>query len=172
MLNKLDDREKLFVIGAVILFFLVLFSLTVSKVVERRTALSDSLLEARGNFARLDKAIQDYNYYRSLKSGDEIDVTSIYAKLDQILIRYGLKERVNTQKDYSNIIKKENNKITIDISLLSVKLADVFKMIYDIEVMKQINSKVDYMNFIKPLPGKEEYDVNIRFSSFTKVKTL
>ena len=47
---------------------------------------------------------------------------------------------------------------------------DVFKMIYDIEVMKQINSKVDYMNFIKPLPGKEEYDVNIRFSSFTKVK--
>ena len=72
MLNKLDDREKLFVIGAVILFFLVLFSLTVSKVVERRTALSDSLLEARGNFARLDKAIQDYNYYRSLKSDDEI----------------------------------------------------------------------------------------------------
>ncbi|MBP9886448.1 MAG: hypothetical protein KBF93_09125 [Leptospiraceae bacterium] len=170
MLNKLDDREKLFVIGAVILFFLVLFSLTVSKVVERRTALSDSLLEARGNFARLDKAIQDYNYYRSLKSGDEIDVTSIYAKLDQILIRYGLKERVNTQKDSSTIIKKEYNKITIDISLRSVKLADVFKMIYDIEVMKQINSKVDYMNFIKPLPGKEEYDVNIRFSSFTKVK--
>ena len=169
MLNKLDDREKLFVIGAVILFFLVLFSLTVSKVVERRTALSDSLLEARGNFARLDKAIQDYNYYRSLKSG-EIDVTSIYAKLDQILIRYGLKERVNTQKDSSTIIKKEYNKITIDISLRSVKLADVFKMIYDIEVMKQINSKVDYMNFIKPLPGKEEYDVNIRFSSFTKVK--
>ena len=170
MLNKLDDREKLFVIGAVILFFLVLFSLTVSKVVERRTALSDSLLEARGNFARLDKAIQDYNYYRSLKSGDEIDVTSIYAKLDQILIRYGLKERVNSQKDSSTIIKKEYNKITIDISLRSVKLADVFKMIYDIEVMKQINSKVDYMNFIKPLPGKEEYDVNIRFSSFTKVK--
>lgn len=170
MLNKLDDREKLFVIGAVILFFLVLFSLTVSKVVERRTALSDSLLEARGNFARLDKAIQDYNYYRSLKSGDEIDVTSIYAKLDQILIRYGLKERVNTQKDSSTIIKKEYNKITVDISLRSVKLADVFKMIYDIEVMKQINSKVDYMNFIKPLPGKEEYDVNIRFSSFTKVK--
>ena len=170
MLNELDDREKLFVIGAVILFFLVLFSLTVSKVVERRTALSDSLLEARGNFARLDKAIQDYNYYRSLKSGDEIDVTSIYAKLDQILIRYGLKERVNTQKDSSTIIKKEYNKITIDISLRSVKLADVFKMIYDIEVMKQINSKVDYMNFIKPLPGKEEYDVNIRFSSFTKVK--
>ena len=170
MLNKLDDREKLFVIGAVILFFLVLFSLTVSKVVERRTALSDSLLEARGNFARLDKAIQDYNYYRSLKSGDEIDVTSIYAKLDQILIRYGIKERVNTQKDSSTIIKKEYNKITIDISLRSVKLADVFKMIYDIEVMKQINSKVDYMNFIKPLPGKEEYDVNIRFSSFTKVK--
>lgn len=170
MLNKLDDREKLFVIGAVVIFFLVLFSLTVSKVVERRTALSDSLLEARGNFARLDKAIQDYNYYRSLKSGDEIDVTSIYAKLDQILIRYGLKERVNTQKDSSTIIKKEYNKITIDISLRSVKLADVFKMIYDIEVMKQINSKVDYMNFIKPLPGKEEYDVNIRFSSFTKVK--
>jgi len=170
MLNKLDDREKLFVIGGVIVFFLVLFSLTVSKVVERRTGLSDSLLEARGNFARLDKAIQDYNYYRSLKSGDEIDVTSIYAKLDQILIRYGLKERVNTQKDSSTIIKKEYNKITIDISLRSVKLADVFKMIYDIEVMKQINSKVDYMNFIKPLPGKEEYDVNIRFSSFTKVK--
>lgn len=170
MLNKLDDREKLFVIGGVLVVIIVLFSLTLSKVVERRTNLSESLLEARGNFARLDKAIQDYNYYRSLKSGDEVDLTSIYAKLDQILIRYGLKDRVLTQKDSSTIIKKEYNKITIDISLRSVKLADVFKMIYDIEVMKQINSKVDYMNFIKPLPGKEEYDVNIRFSSFTKVK--
>ena len=164
MLNKLDDREKLFVIGGVIIFILVIFGLFISKIMERRTTLSESLSEARGNFARLDKTIQDYNYYRSLKSGDEIDLTSIYAKLDQILIRYGLKDRVLTQKDTSTPIKKEYIKITIDISLRSVKL------IYDIEVMKQINSKVDYMNFIKPLPGKEEYDVNIRFSSFTKVK--
>ncbi len=170
MLSKLDEREKLFVIGGVLVVFIVLFSLTVSKILEQRNNLSESLAEARGNFARLDKAIQDYNYYRSLKSGDEIDVTSIYAKLDQILIRYGLKDRVLTQKDSSTVIKKEYNKITIDISLRSVKLPDVFKMIYDIEVMKQINSKVDYINFIKPLPGKEEYDVNIRFSSFTKVK--
>ena len=60
MLNKLDDREKLFVIGGVIIFILVIFGLFISKIMERRTTLTESLSEARGNFARLDKTIQDY----------------------------------------------------------------------------------------------------------------
>ena len=80
MLNKLDEREKLFVIVGVVVFFIVIFSLTISKIMEQRNSLSESLAEARGSFARLDKAIQDYNYYRSIKSGEEIDVTNIYAK--------------------------------------------------------------------------------------------
>ena len=58
MLSKLDEREKLFVIGGVLVVFIVLFSLTVSKILEQRNNLSESLAEARGNFARLDKAIQ------------------------------------------------------------------------------------------------------------------
>ncbi|MCB1157550.1 MAG: hypothetical protein KDK45_08615, partial [Leptospiraceae bacterium] len=66
-------------------------------------------------------------------------------------------------------ILKRYNKITVDINLRSVKLNNVFKLLYDIEVNKQVNSKVEYFTFRKPLAGKEIYDVNIKLSSYSMI---
>lgn len=170
MLNKLNDREKMFVIGGIGALILVLFGTLFLRLKQFRDDLTDRLVEGRSNFSKMDRLINEYNYYRGIKSGNEENVNEIYAKLDPILVRYNLKERVATQRDTPTDIKKDYNKITIDISFKSVTLPDIFKMIYDIEVNKQINSKVDYINFIKPLPGKEVYDVTVRFSSFSRKK--
>ena len=49
-------------------------------------------------------------------------------------------------------------------------LQDVMKMIYDIEVNKQVSGKVTNLNFRKvPMPGKELYDVTLRVSSYSKI---
>ncbi|MBE7411338.1 MAG: hypothetical protein L6Q54_01140 [Leptospiraceae bacterium] len=169
MLNKLDEREKLFVIGGVILVIVVLFFSVIRKLAEFRSDLSEKIVESRGSSVQLDKLIKDYHFYKSLKSGPEEDVSQIYSKLDQILIRYSLKDKVSTMRDSNTVILKQYNKITIDISLRSVPLNDVIKLIYDIEVNKQINSKVDYINFRKPFAGKEIYDVNLKLSSYSKL---
>ncbi len=169
MLNKLDERERLFVIGGIILVIVILLFSVVRKLAEFRSDLSEKIAESRGSSVQLDKLIRDYNYYRSLKSGPEEDVSQIYSKLDQILVRYSLKDKVSTMRDSNTVILKQYNKITIDISLRSVPLNDVIKLIYDIEVNKQINSKVDYINFRKPFAGKEVYDVNLKLSSYSKL---
>lgn len=169
MLNKLDDRERLFLLAGVGIVVVILLFTVFRKIIEYRNNLGETVTETRSQAAQLDKLIRDYNYYRSLKSGPEEDVSQIYSKLDQILVRYSLKDKVSTMRDSNTVILKRYNKVTIDVSLRSVPLNDVFKLIYDIEVNKQINSKVDYLNFKRPFAGKEIYDVNIRFSSYSKL---
>jgi hypothetical protein len=54
--------------------------------------------------------------------------------------------------------------------LVSILLANtIFKLIYDVEMNKQINSKIDYISFRKPIAGKEVYDVNLKLSSYSKI---
>lgn len=171
MLNRFTDREKTLLIGA---FFLVFGfgSFTVFSVVnDFRTSLTDEIYETRSDATQLDRVIREYNYYQGLQSGgSEEDVSVMYSKLDQILVRYGLKDKVQTMKDTSTIIRKDYNKITIDISFRSVPLQDVFKLIYDIEKNKQLQGKVDFLNFRKPFAEKEIYDVNLKVSSYNRLQ--
>jgi len=85
------------------------------------------------------------------------------------MMRYSLKDRVQTMKDTNSQILKNYNRTTIDITFRSVPLQDVLKLIYDIEMNKQINSKIDYISFRKPIAGKEVYDVNLKLSSYSKL---
>jgi general secretion pathway protein M len=169
MFNRLDEREKFSLIIGVSFILFLLIILTVKSLYDYKQNLVNELSESRGNFILLEKAIQDNNYFKSIKSGDEEKISDIYTKLDIIMIRHSLKDRVQTLKDTNSNIMKDYNKITIDIQFRSVRLQDIIKMIYDIEVNKQINSKIDYISFRKPIVGKEEYDVNIKFSSYSKI---
>jgi general secretion pathway protein M len=169
MLNKLDERERLILFGGVGFLILLLFLNIVNSLYQFRVELSQQVIETRSNFTALEKAIQDYNYYRSLKSGDDEKISDIYAKLDTIMLRYSLKDRVQTMKDTNSMILKNYNRTTIDITFRSVPLQDIFKLIYDVEMNKQINSKIDYISFRKPIAGKEVYDVNLKLSSYSKI---
>jgi general secretion pathway protein M len=169
MLSKLDDRERLLIFGGIGVLLFLLFLNIVTNLYNYRVELSQQVIETRSNFTALDKAVQDYNYYRSLKSGDEEKISDIYSKLDQIMLRYSLKDRVQTMKDTNSMILKNYNRTTIDITFRSVPLQDILKLIYDIEMNKQINSKIDYISFRKPIAGKEVYDVNLKLSSYSKL---
>lgn len=170
MWNKLEEREKLVLLAGAGLLIILLLGNLLMKIYEYRTELSEQVVETRSGFTQLDKYIKDYAYYKSLKSGDGDDANTIYKKLDPIMMRYNIKDKVFTQRDSSNVILKNYNKVTIELSFKSVILNDVFKMIYDIEINKQINCKVEHMNFRKPLAGKEVYDVNLRLASYSKIK--
>ncbi|MCX8000714.1 MAG: hypothetical protein N3A69_17495, partial [Leptospiraceae bacterium] len=111
-----------------------------------------------------------YNFYRSIKVGDEEKISDVFGKLDQIMVRYGLKEKIYNQRDYVNVVEKNYNRTTIEFNFKSVALQDIFKMIYDIEFNKQVSGKVTYLNFRKvPITGKELYDVNLRVSSYSRI---
>ena len=168
MLDKLDERERLFVFAllAVVLFSLVFVAF--SRIYKYRKRLSDKVARTRSQFVELDKHIKNYNYYSSLKSGRAQQSTEIVAKLEQLLTRHSLKDKVSNMRDSQTLILKRYNKITVDINFRSVNLEDVFKMIYDIEVNKQVNSRVEYLNFRKPFAEKETYDVKLKLSSYSK----
>ncbi|EMO28724.1 hypothetical protein LEP1GSC170_2273, partial [Leptospira interrogans serovar Bataviae str. HAI135] len=102
-------------------------------------------------------------------SGGETDVSAVYAKLDEIFVRYSLKEKISTMKDFNSIEDKKYNRITIDINFRSVTLDNIFRLIYDIEKNKMINARVEYLNFKKPFQGKELYDVNLKLSTYSRV---
>ena len=169
MLNRLDERERMILFLSISVVLILFFATLIKTLYTYRKDLEMEVIDSRSNFTTLDKAIQDYNYYRSLKSGDGENISEIYSKLDQIMVRYSLKDRVQSMKDTNSMIMKDYNKTTIDIQFRSVRLQDVIKLIYDIEVNKQINSKIDYLSFRKPIQGKEEYDVNIKLSSYSKL---
>ncbi|MCX7999805.1 MAG: hypothetical protein N3A69_12790 [Leptospiraceae bacterium] len=170
MLSKLDERERLFVIGFVVLLIVLLLVLIFLKISQFREEISNEVEELQGSFSEIDKAIQDYNFYRSIKAGDEEKISDVFGKLDQIMVRYGLKEKIYNQRDYVNIVEKNYNRTTIEFNFKSVALQDVFKMIYDIEFNKQVSGKVTYLNFRKvPITGKELYDVNLRVSSYSRI---
>lgn len=170
MLNQLNEREKVFVIGGIVFLLFIGIYLIVQRGYQIRSELSDLVVETASQGQDLDRIISDYNYYRALKSGgQDEDVSEMYSKLDQILLRYGLKDKVSSMKDTSNTIRKEYTQVTIDVTLRSVPLTDIIRLIYDIEKNKQINAKVDYLDYRKPFQDKEVYDVSMKISTFKKI---
>lgn len=171
MLNQLSERERLFLLVAVALIIIMIFYLIGRKIFQIRRDLSEEVYETQTQSTQLDRIISDYNYFRSLKTGDsDEDISQMYSKLDQIMIRYNLKDKISTMKDSTTNIEKNYIKISIEISLRSVPLVDVIRLIYDIEKNKQMNGKIDYLDFGKPFQEKEVYDVNLRISSFRRGK--
>jgi general secretion pathway protein M len=171
MLNKLNEREKLALLGFIVFIIFITVGYIVFKIYSIRVELTDSIQQARTDLTEIDSIISKHNYYRNIKSTQALDVSTIYSKLDVILIRYGLKGDRTTLNDFpETVIQKEYSKLTFEIKMRSVKLTDVFKMIYDIEVNKEIDCKVDSLSFYKPLPGKEEYDVVFKISSYSRKK--
>lgn len=169
MLSKLDERERLVLLAGLGVLVLLLVLNLFNSLYQYRVELTQQVIDTRSNFTALERAIQEYNYYRSLKSGDEEKISDIYSKLDIIMIRHSLKDRVQTMKDTNSMILKNYNRTSIDITFRSVPLQDIIKLIYDVEVNKQINSKIDYISFRKPIAGKELYDVNLKLSSYSKL---
>jgi general secretion pathway protein M len=170
MLNQLNERERVFVFAGILIILLMTMYLIISKAFDMRKGLSEQVNETIAQSTQLDRIIVDFNYFKGLKTGgQDEDVSQMYSKLDQIMIRYNLKEKVSTMKDSTNTIRKDYNQITIDVSFRSVFLNDIIKLIYDIEKNKQINAKVDYLDFRKPFQDKEAYDVNLKISSFKRI---
>jgi general secretion pathway protein M len=170
MFNQLNERERIFVFGGALLIIGMLVYLIVNGLYSLRKELSDAVGESVSQATQLDMIVNDYNFYRSLETGgQDEDVSQMYSKLDQILIRYGLKEKVLTMKDNQSSVLKEYLQINIEVSFRSVLLNDVIKLIYDIEKNKQINAKVESFNFRKPFQDKDYYDVNLKISSYKKV---
>lgn len=170
MFDRLTDRERLMVAGAILLVTLLGIYTILSLLIDFRNSLTDEIFETRSEATQLDRVIREYNYLKSLQTGgSEEDVSVMYSKLDQILVRYNLKEKVQNQRDSSTIIRKDYNKITIDVSFRSVLLQDIIKLIYDIEKNKQMQAKVDLLTFRKPFAEKEVYDVTIKISSYSRL---
>ncbi|MCZ8239335.1 MAG: hypothetical protein O9346_03175 [Leptospiraceae bacterium] len=170
MFSQLNERERVFVFAGLLVILCLGFYLLIQKAFDLRSSLSEQVNETISQSTQLDRVIVDYEYYKGLKTGgQDEDVSQMYSKLDQIMVRYNLKEKVSTQKDSTNTIRKDYNQITIDVSFRSVILNDIIKLIYDIEKNKQINAKVDYLDFRKPFQDKEVYDVNLKISSFKRI---
>lgn len=170
MFDRLTDRERVMVAGAIFLVSLLGLYTILTLLVDFRNSLSEEIFETRSQATQLDRVIREYNYLKGLQSGgSEEDVSVMYSKLDQILVRYALKEKVQNQKDSTTVIRKDYNKITIDVSFRSVLLQDIIKLIYDIEKNKQMQAKVDLLTFRKPFAEKEVYDVTIKISSYSRL---
>lgn len=148
MFDKLEPRERLLVLGGIGLILLLIVFFAIRKVVTLRQGLTERVQDSRTAPVKLDKIIQEFNEFRSLdSSGGETDVSAVYAKLDEIFVRYSLKEKISTMKDFNSIEDKKYNRITIDINFRSVTLDNIFRLIYDIEKNKMINARVEYLNF-------------------------
>ncbi|MCZ8156078.1 MAG: hypothetical protein O9264_08160 [Leptospira sp.] len=169
MLDRLTERERLSVFLAALFVGILGLYTILSFFVDLRNRLTDEIYETRSQATEIDRLIREYNYLKSLQTGgSEEDVSVMYSKLDQIMVRYNLKDKVQTMKDSTTPIRKEYTRISIDISFRSVLLQDVIKMIYDIEKNKQVQGKVDYLTFRKPFSEKDVYDVTIKVSSYNR----
>lgn len=170
MLDRLTGRERRLILGLGIFVIFLGFLAIIQVAITYKNEVTDEIYQSRSDINTLEKLVREYQYYQTLQiGGSEEDVSQMYSKLDQIMIRYGLKEKVLSMKDSATVIRKDYNKLTIDVSFRSVNLQDIFKLIYDIEKNNQIQGKVDYLTFRKPFIEKEVYDVNIKISSYNRI---
>ena len=157
MLEQLNERERIFVLGGV--GFLVLIGLLFGMfyIQELRGRISDDVARSRENVNRIQRLRDDI---RSLPSrGSLPDMNRFLSMTETLLTQHQLKPQNIRNRVES---KKREELMVVDLSFNGVPLTGIMNFIYDIEYGNRIPAcTVGNAIFRKPLPNRDIYDIKI-----------
>jgi len=157
MWNKLNQRERILLIVASFLVFILLSVFLFRVIAKKRSELKQNLERSRSELQtiiRLKDSISSIPNVGTIPNRNQF-LTLVTQKLQELQIT------PNNIRDREERIGKSNSKmIIIDLSFNGINLQKLFQFIYEIEY-NQKGIKIKELLIRKPLPGRDIFDVRM-----------
>ncbi len=157
MLEKLNPRERLFIVGGGGFLLLMLLLFLGVKVKEQRDNIRQSVQEARDDVTHMQRLVADI---RSMPAGGPLpDENELQTRTTQVL--EGMKLTMQNIRSRKETPSPREEQIIVEITFAGVSLKDIINFLHAVEYSKQIPARVGVLEFRKPLAQREIYDVRL-----------
>lgn len=160
MLDNLNPRERLFIIGGgtVLLFVLLFFGFRM--ILLRRQKIHDDAIQAKARFSRIERMAATI---KSLPPADKLPgINELKAEVFSRSERFNLKPDI---KEHVEQPSRDEKLIVLDLNIQGAILKDVIDFLHDIEYKNSIKARVRSINLKRSLPGREIYDVKMSLNA-------
>ena len=158
MLDKLNDRERMFVVVGGLVAALAILIMGVVTILRHRATLREEVQTARQDLQKIREMGQ---LIQRLPSGQQAPTEGQLKKqLRQMIESQGL-QRSSMNSNVSQVSKGQE-KVQVDITFNSEKLVDIFQFLYQVEVAGAVSARVEDLQITRPYSEKEVYDVRIK----------
>ncbi|MBI38367.1 MAG: hypothetical protein CMF59_02115 [Leptospiraceae bacterium] len=158
MLDKLNDRERMFVVVGGLVAALAILIMGVVTILRHRATLREEVQTARQDLQKIREMGQ---LIQRLPSGQQAPTEEqLKNQLRQMIESQGL-QRSSMNSNVSQVSKGQE-KVQVDITFNSEKLVDIFQFLYQVEVAGAVSARVEDLQITRPYSEKEVYDVRIK----------
>lgn len=156
MLDKLNQRERLFVIGGGGFLLIAAIFFGGRFVLQKRSGLTGGVDGVRMDLIKLHRLKADMD---SLPAANNIpDINSLKAAVFNRLEKNNLQADI---RERTEPVSRKEEKLVVELNMKGIILKNLLDFIYDIEMNHSIPLHVGKMHLRKPLPDREIYDVNL-----------
>ncbi len=161
MLEKLEPRERLFVIIGGILVIAALVVALGMAVRKARTSLAAEVQEARTGVQRLTEL---QGQIAGMQAADPLPVeTQFVSNITSQLQQYSL--NASTFNTLPGQTQQGQTTYGVTMTLRAVRLEDVIKFLHDVEYAQRLPAPVvENIRITRAVSGRELYDVNMTIS--------
>lgn len=165
MLEKLNPRERLMVLGMGGLLAAGLVIFGGLKIMEQRESIHERVIEARDDVQKM-KRLRDQ--IRAMPASAPLpDENEFLAKTTAMLDRLKIQQQSIRSIREPASGGQETVKVEIIFNLISMK--DVISLLHAVEFGREVPARVSSLDMRKPLAGREVYEVKIHLA-ITKAK--
>lgn len=158
MLEKMNPRERLMVLGlAGLLGFVALLFLAL-KIQEQRQSIRESVNTAAANVQRIKRLRDAINAMPS--SAPLPDENQFLTQTTALLDRLKLSpQNIRSHKDSPS---RDQEQIAVELTFAGIALKDALAFLHAVEFGREVPARVGNLEFRKPLPNREIYDMRIQ----------
>lgn len=160
MMERLNERERLFIIIGALLIVAALLFTAINYIVTQRSEIRERVFSSRQDVAtmmRLKSSIQSMPI-----SNNTPEKAQFLQSVNQLLERHNLKySNMREQKEKVDG-RRGAERLLLDINFNGVELPPLINFLYDVEVRKQSGGRIYKFEIFHRLPGRDVYDVNLQ----------
>ncbi len=157
MLEKFDERERLFLVIGLGFVLVMVLGFAVFKIGDMRARIGEDVATSRNNVNKVQRLRDDIAALPS--RGSLPDMNRFLSMTETLLTQHQLKPQNIRNRTEA---KKNEEQMVVDLSFNGVPMVGIMNFLYDIEYGQRIEgARVGSTIFRKPLPNRDIYDIKI-----------
>lgn len=169
MLQKLNEREKIFVLGGGALMIAMFIGWGILRYFQYRADLSDRVNELPDQIARLKKYGRQYQELRQQEKKIPLKPDMVLPEIETLLKNNNLREKASSLLDSKNKESKYT-KTTVKLNLASVDFNILAKFLYDVEEVSEYFFRIEYLRLRRRPNYPGQYDARMNIVSYFESK--
>ena len=159
-LEKLESREKLFLLGGLLFLIVVLVILGGQGLHRLQTGIGSKVASRYENLQTLQRL---KNQILGMGPARKVSDKSVFfTKVNEFLERHNLKTVSINENEKGN---KNEKRYRVTVRLQSVLMLDLLRFLHDIEFERSMKISVDLLRIRRAISKKDVYDVNVTVST-------